>query len=150
MTKLFISLLIGTTILWAQPFKVNDALSTFSLPNQFDKKQTITPEMKLLLVSFEKGTGADVNAFLAQKPSDFLAEKKAAFIADISGMPMIITKMFALPKMRDYPHNVLLIYDDNDDRFVHEDGKSTLYRIEQGTIKSIEFITQEDLPKVFE
>lgn len=62
---------------------------------------------------------------------------------------MIITKMFALPKMKNYKHEILLIYDENDDRFKAQEGVSTLYRLENGVIKSIEFITKDDLEKVF-
>lgn len=65
-------------------------------------------------------------------------------------MPSIITKMFALPKMRSYKHNILLIYDEEDNRFKSKEGKSTLYRLKDGVIKSITYIDKTDLPKVFE
>ncbi len=149
MLKKLLILALFTLSLYANSFEVNQDIGSFSLPNQFDEKQTIDSSIKTIIVSFEKGTGKDINQFLSTKDKDFLKNHHAAFIANISGMPSIITKMFALPKMRDYKHSVLLIYDEEDKRFVSQEGKSTLYRLENGVIKSISYITKEDLEKIF-
>ncbi|RXK06622.1 hypothetical protein [Halarcobacter bivalviorum] len=143
---LFLSLILCA---FSQELSINDKINNFSLANQFDEKKTIDSKINTIIVSFEKDTGKEVNEFLEQKTSDFLREHHAVFIANISGMPMIITKMFALPKMKNYKHEILLIYDENDDRFKAQEGMSTLYRLENGVIKSIEFITKDDLEKVF-
>ncbi len=143
---LFLSLILCA---FSQELSINDKINNFSLANQFDEKKTIDSKINTIIVSFEKDTGKEVNEFLEQKTSDFLKEHHAVFIANISGMPMIITKMFALPKMKNYKHEILLIYDENDDRFKAQEGVSTLYRLENGVIKSIEFITKDDLEKVF-
>ncbi|AXH13606.1 hypothetical protein [Halarcobacter bivalviorum] len=143
---LFLSLVLCA---FSQELSINDKINNFSLANQFDEKKTIDSKVNTIIVSFEKDTGKEVNEFLEQKTSGFLREHHAVFIANISGMPMIITKMFALPKMKNYKHEILLIYDENDDRFKAQDGMSTLYRLENGVIKSIEFITKDDLEKVF-
>lgn len=143
---LFLSLVLCA---FSQELSINDKINNFSLANQFDEKKTIDSKINTIIVSFEKDTGKEVNEFLEQKTSDFLREHHAVFIANISGMPMIITKMFALPKMKNYKHEILLIYDENDDRFKAQEGMSTLYRLENGVIKSIEFITKDDLEKVF-
>jgi Na+(H+)/acetate symporter ActP len=150
MLKKLLLLPLFAIILYASSFEVNQNIGTFSLPNQFDEKQTIDSSITTILVSFEKGTGKDVNQFLASKDKDFLKNHHAVFIANISGMPSIITRMFALPKMRDYKHSVLLIYDDEDKRFVSKDEKTTVYKLENGVIKSISFITKDDLEKVFQ
>lgn len=147
--KAFFMMCMITSLFAGSTFSVGDKIGNFSLVNQFDEKQTIDSSVKTMLVSFEKGTGADVNEFLSQQSSDFLKQHHAVFIANISGMPMVITKMFALPKMRGYKHPVLLIYDENDSRFKSQEEKTTLYRLEDGVIKSIEFITQDDLGKIF-
>ncbi len=150
MVRILCIILFLSIGLFASSFKINEKITHFSLVNQFDEKQTITDEIETLLVSFEKGTSADVNEFLANQKSDFLKEHHAIFIANISGMPMVITKMFALPKMRKYQHNILLIYDENDTRFQSKEGKTTLYRLKNGIIHNIEFITKDDLSAVFE
>lgn len=148
--KTFLIVCFITSVFGSSSFSVGDKIGNFSLLNQFDEKQTIDGSVKTMLVSFEKGTGADVNEFLSKQSTDFLKQHHAVFIANISGMPMVITKMFALPKMRGYKHPVLLIYDENDTRFKSQEEKTTLYRLEEGVIKSIEFITQENLGQVFQ
>ncbi|RXJ84597.1 hypothetical protein [Arcobacter sp. CECT 8985] len=134
---------------YAKQFHVGDKIGMFSLLDQFDVKHTIDKNIKTIIVSFEKQTGKDVNEFLNSKDPTFLKDHNAVFIANISGMPTIITKLFALPKMRDYKHKILLIYNDSDTRFKNVEGKSTLYKLENGVIKQIKFITKDDLEKVF-
>lgn len=148
--KTFLIVCFITSVFGSSSFSVGDKIGNFSLLNQFDEKQTIDGSVKTMLVSFEKGTGADVNEFLSKQSTDFLKQHHAVFIANISGMPMVITKMFALPKMRGYKHPVLLIYDENDTRFKSQEEKTTLYRLEEGVIKSIEYITHENFEQVFQ
>ncbi|AXX93696.1 hypothetical protein CPU12_08135 [Malaciobacter molluscorum LMG 25693] len=134
----------------AKEFHVKDNIGSFSLLDQFDTKHTINKNIKTIIVSFEKQTSKDINKFLNSKNATFLKEHNAVFIANISGMPTIITKLFALPKMKEYKHKILLIYDDADTRFKSVEGKSTLYRLKNGVITQIKFITKDDLQKVFE
>jgi len=147
--KRFLLLVSLSICAYSQEFVIDNAIPKFSLANQFDEKRTIDSSIETIVVSFEKDTGKEVNQFLEEKKPLFLKNHHAIFIANISGMPMIITKMFALPKMKNYKHEILLIYDEKDDRFRAKDGKSTLYRLENGVIKSIEFISKDDLEKVF-
>ena len=147
--KKIILLLTFVICAFSHELLVNEKISNFSLANQFDEKKTIDENINTIIVSFEKGTGKEVNEFLEEKNPDFLKEHHAVFIANISGMPMFITKMFALPKMKNYKHEILLIYDEKDDRFKAKDGMSTLYELEDGVIKSIKFISKDDLEKVF-
>lgn len=144
---IFISLF--TMYLFSNDFKVNKEITNFSLTDQFDKIHTVSSDVKTIIVSFEKETGAVINEFLSTKEVDFLEKNKAIFIANISGMPSIITSMFALPKMRKYKHTILLIYDDDDKRFIQKDDYSTLYKVQNGVIKNISYIKKEDLEKAF-
>ncbi|PLY07202.1 MAG: hypothetical protein C0625_06190 [Arcobacter sp.] len=145
-----IALLIAfASLLFSNSFNVNQNINSFSLADQFDKIHTVNGNIKTIVVSFEKGTGADINEFLDKKPADFLQKNNAVFIANISGMPSIITKLFALPKMKKYKHNILLIYDEKDTRFLQKEDKSTVYKLENGVIKSINYIEKEDLEKTF-
>lgn len=134
---------------FANSFEVNQNIGSFSLPNQFDEKKTVDSSTQTIIVSFEKDIGKEVNEFLSLRDKDFLKNHHAVFIANIAKMPSIITKMFALPKMRDYKHSILLIYDENDKRFKSEEGKSTVYKLENGVIKTIFFVTKDDLEKIF-
>lgn len=147
--KLLLCLFLGGSLWASAAFNEGDKIGNFSLLNQFDVKQTVDNSVETIVVSFEKDTGAQLNEFLSKQTPDFLQQHKAVFIANISGMPSIITKMFALPKMRNYKHSILLIYDESDVRFKSQEGKSTVYKLKDGIIQSIEFITQDDLKTIF-
>ena len=49
--------------------------------------------------------------------------------------------MFTIPKMRDYKYDILLIYNENNKKFIEEENKITVYFIENGFIKDIKFIS---------
>ncbi len=148
--KIAIIFILLITSLFSQNFGLNGKIEHFSLPDQFNKMHTISDDTQTLIVSFEKDTGKMVNEFLASKEADFLQKHHAVFIANISGMPSIITKLFALPKMQDYKHTILLIYDENDKRFLQKDELSTVYKIENGVVKDIQFVKdKKSLEKIF-
>ena len=49
--------------------------------------------------------------------------------------------MFTIPKMRDYKYDILLIYNENNKKFIEEENKITVYFIQNGYIKDIKFIS---------
>lgn len=125
----------------AGTLKIDDKISTFSLVNQFDKIHTITSEISMIIVTFQKETTNLVNDFLSSKSSDFLDKNNTIFINNISSIPSIVVKMFTIPKMRDYKYDILLIYNENNKKFIEEENKITIYFIQNGYIKDIKFIS---------
>ena len=91
---------------------VGKSLATLHLNDQNEKPETIAPDIKTLLFSFSKPIGHACNAFLESKPTNFLAEHKAVYIADVSPAPTIIKKMFILPDLKDLKFPILLINND--------------------------------------
>lgn len=125
----------------AATLKIDDKISTFSLANQFDKIHTITSEISTIIVTFQRETSNLVNDFLSSKQSDFLDKNNTIFINNISGNPSIIVKMFTIPKMRDYKYDILLIYDENNKKFMEKENKITVYFIKNGFVKDIKFLS---------
>ena len=125
----------------ANTLKIDDKISTFSLPNQFDKIHTVSSEVSIIIVAFEKENAKLVNDFLSSKSSDFLDKNNTIFINNISSIPSIVVKMFTIPKMRDYKYDILLIYNENNKKFIEEENKITVYFIQNGYIKDIKFIS---------
>ncbi|MFV0415641.1 MAG: hypothetical protein ACK5NG_04675 [Chthoniobacterales bacterium] len=108
--KIFSLLLVGLFFsgqIFAETLKVGDTLPTFTVEDQHGKSFTYDGQINVLLVSFDMDSGKQTNAILAEKPKDFLSEKKAAFLSNIYGMPKI-GRFFALRKMRKYPQRILL------------------------------------------
>jgi hypothetical protein len=62
-----------------------------------------------------------------------------------------IGRTFALPKMRKYPHRIILADEEHFlDRYPTEDGKLTLFRLDDaGKITEIKFIDPEKLGAAF-
>jgi len=134
--------LLAAAGLWGAAYQVGQSVAPLDLSDQFGKKHTLKVMPETLIMAFEKGTGATVNEYLAAQPKEYLARHKAAFVADISQMPNFITESFALPKMRKYPHTVLLIRDEEQGlRFPGEEEKITVMRFRGNLLSKIEFVT---------
>ena len=138
--KLILSILISI-FANGSALKIDDKISSFSLPNQFDKIHTVSSDISIIIVTFEKESANLVNDFLSSKNSDFLDLNNAIFINDISCVPSVVVKMFTIPKMRDYKYDILLIYNENNKKFIEEEKKITVYFIQNGYIKDIKFIS---------
>jgi len=149
---LFLLLSLCSLCLSAEPFKVGDTVPSFNAKDQHEKDFSYEPgAVRLLLVSYEMGVGKDTNAWLAKQPVAFLGTHKAIFLADIHPMPGI-GRAFALPKMRKYPHQIVL----GDDaklleRHPRKKGHLTVFTLdEKGIISEIRFIDPEkEITKAF-
>ncbi len=137
--KLILSILLSTLV-YSSSLKLNDKISNFSLTDQFDRIHTITSEVSTIVITFEKETLNNVNDFLSKKERDFLEKNNAIFIANISCLPNIFTRMFTLPKIRDYKYSILLIYDEKSAKFFEVENKITVYSIENGIVKDIKYL----------
>lgn len=137
--KLILSILFSTLV-YSSSLKLNDKISNFSLTDQFDRIHTITSEVSTIVITFEKETLNSVNDFLSKKERDFLEKNNAIFIANISCLPNIFTRMFTLPKLRDYKYSILLIYDEKSAKFFEVENKITVYSIENGIVKEIKYL----------
>jgi len=80
----------------------------WTLLDQYDKPYTENAELKVLLVARDMAGGKLLKAALEGQPQDYLEQRHAVFVADISRMPSLISKLFAVPAMRDYNYRVLL------------------------------------------
>jgi len=128
----------------AAELQVGDSLPAITLKDQHDKSVTVAPEAQTLLFTIEKSAADLVNNYLKQQTPDFLTSKQAYFLADISGMPSIITKMIALPKMQERPYAILLGYEAADLAFMpRQKDHVTLVKIQSGKVDKILFIKDE-------
>ncbi|WGZ93116.1 MAG: hypothetical protein QJT81_14995 [Candidatus Thiothrix putei] len=143
---LFLTLLcIGlSATAFAAELKVGDTLPTISLKDQHDKAITVAADVQTLLFAIEKPPSELLNTYLMKQDKDFLTTKKAYFLADISGMPSMITKMFALPNMRERPYSILLAHDAKEAEFMpRQKDHVTLVKVKAGKVDKILFIKDE-------
>lgn len=123
----------------AEVYKVGDTLEPFEVKDAKEGSFVYAPgELAYLIVSYEMAPGKAVNGYLEKKPADYLESHRAAFMANIHGMPAI-GRFFALPKMKKYPHRILLA--DSETlltRHPIKDGRVTVFSFDaKGVIKEI-------------
>lgn len=151
---LFLGLIAPALLSAAAPaaklYAVGDTFASFTTRDQHDKPYTYEGGARLIVVSFEMDTGKAANAFLEKQPADFLAQRRAVFIADIHGMPGI-GRAFALPKMRKYPHRIILADADGFlARYPSKDNHLTALALdEKGVITAIRFIPKKEAASAF-
>ncbi|MDQ5769904.1 hypothetical protein [Thiothrix subterranea] len=132
------------TTAFAAELKVGDSLPAITLKDQHDKAVTVAPDAQTLLFTVEKPASDLVNDYLKQQTPDFLTSKQAYFLADISGMPSMITKMFAIPKMQERPYTIVLGYEAADLAFMpRQKDHVTLVKVKAGKVDNILFIKDE-------
>lgn len=131
-------------------YTVGDKFEGFTTRDQHDKPFTYAGGARLIVVSFEMDTGKAANSFLEQQGVDFLPKKNALFIADIFGMPGI-GRAFAMPKMRKYPHRIILADAEGFlARYPSKENHLTALSLDaQGVITAIRFIPKKEAAKAF-
>lgn len=140
--KQIITLILVSIFAFGSEYKVGDTISPMKLVDQFGVLHSLDKTPATIIMTFEKEPSNLAHKFVASKPKDYMKENNAVYIAEISGMPTFVTKMFALPKMRTYNHPVLLITDELvGERFPAREDKITIIRSENGKIKSINFVS---------
>lgn len=135
----------------AAPYVVGDAFAAFTTKDQHDQPFAYEGGARLVVVAFEMDTGKAANAFLEKKGAEFLAQKRALFLSNIHGMPGI-ARTFALPKMRKYPHRILLA--DAPDflaRYPSRENHLTALTLDdKGAITAIRFVPKKEAGTAFE
>jgi hypothetical protein len=149
--KFLIASLLFINLLFAQTLTLGDNYPSFELVDQFDKTTTIDANDKMIIMSFEKAVSSDLNERLKTKKSDYLATYNTKYVADISGMPSIIAKLFALPKMRKYNYSIYLIQDEEQSKvFPRKEEMLTLLKMKNNKIDSIEYMTPKEFIKLLD
>ena len=114
----------------ANSFSVGDTVPDITINDQFEKAHKIYANVKTVLFASDKDASDILKEYLLSKEGDILTANNAIYVADISGMPSLITKFFALPKMKKYPFSVMLLDDTNKGNFVKEEGKIIVYTLD--------------------
>ena len=151
---MFKKLLLATFLalgLNAAPLNIDSVVENLQIKDQHEKVQTIDNNTKLILFASDKNTSDLLRDYLLplSQNENILEKNSAVYVADISGMPSLISKFIALPKMKKYPFSILLLDDTNKELFTKEDGKIIVYSLEDGKVTKIEKIsTTEELANI--
>ena len=102
------ALLLCLMPLLANALEQGDKLAPWTLLDQYDQAYSLAAGTHILLVARDMDGAKLVKAALAEQPKGYLEARDAVFVADIQRMPALISKLFAIPAMRDYNYRVLL------------------------------------------
>lgn len=121
----------------------------FTLNDQFDKEVALTSNTSWVLFSKEKDVNAMVHGVL-QSHKDFVSQG-GLYVVNISAMPSLVTKLFAMPKMRKYPYSMALDTEGTTtNTWPVQTGAATLFKLKGGRIEEIVYIkTAEELTALF-
>jgi len=138
------TLALTLTLPWplaAAPLTVGTPLPPLTLNDQHDKPVTIGPATRWIVFASEKAVSDMVNTVLSAEPAGTVERLQLVYIADISAMPAMVTRMFALPKLRELPYPVALARESDQVAQVadlpRQPGSATLLRLEDGRIARI-------------
>ena len=91
-----------------QAVENGERLVPWTLNDQFDRSYTLDEQLRVMLVARSMAGSKLLGAALEGRPQGYLEARHALFVADISRMPSLVGKLFAIPNMRDYSYRVLL------------------------------------------
>ncbi len=138
--KITVIFLLLCSAVFADALKVKDTFPYDSFIDQFEKKLTITPQTKEIIISFSKKNGKAVKAFL-QTHKGYLEKKQAVYLAGVSSVPSLAMSLFMKPALKKNNFRVGLIEDEEIVELLPKiEGKTTVIRLEKMHIKSIKFV----------
>ncbi len=129
----------------AQSFEVGSRIASFALEDQHGQSRVVDANVRAILFSRDMDGGAIVKEVLAEGGAETLEATATVYVADVSGMPGIIRRIVAEPRMRKRPYPMLLDRDGELTRGVpSEKGKATLLVLERLRVVRIEYFAGAD------
>lgn len=124
-----------------QPVAAGQSVPELRLKDQHDRAGQVDADTRLLLFAPDR-EGSDIaHAVLDALGGETLARAGVRYVADISAMPALVTRLLALPKMRDYTYSVLLGREAADTAFLpRRAGQITLLGLDAGTVTEVGYI----------
>lgn len=137
----WVALLFGAGMAGAEPLAVGDRLEAFSLEDQHGVARSVDTTTELIVFSRDMEGGKLLKEAFEDVSGDALGRYATAYVADISGMPKLVAKLFALPSMRRRPYPMLLDREgDSTARLPDVEGQATLIFLENLEIERVEHL----------
>ena len=123
----------------AASYATGSAMPAFSLEDQHGKKVSLQPDTRLVLFAADKAASDLANEVLGNEKEGVLERLQAVYLADISGMPALVTRMFALPAMRALPFPIGLAREASVlAELPRQKGTVSVIRLADGKVSSVE------------
>jgi hypothetical protein len=130
----------------AAPLAVGSAMPTLTLTDQHGRPTGVGPSTRWLVLTAEKPMSDMVSAVLSAEPAGVLDRLRLLYVADISGMPAMVTRLFALPKLRGLAFSIALVGDATQVAQVadipRQPGCATVLRLDEGRVALVAAVCQ--------
>lgn len=137
--------LIAPLAATAATLEAGAPLPPLALEDQHGKAVIVGAGTRLVIFAADKAASDLINEVLAAQPDGVLTRLGAVYLADISGMPALVTRMFALPALRAMPFAVGLGRDAAQlADLPRRKGAATLLRIDAGRIAGVDYATSPE------
>ena len=132
-------LVCAAALAGAEPYAVGGTLRPFSLEDQHGEHGAVGDRTRVIVLSRDMGAGDVVKGTFADAEQRYLDEHGAVYVADISGMPALVSRMIAVPRMRERKYRVLLDRDGAVGRdFPYVEKRPTVVALDQLRIVAVE------------
>jgi len=134
----------------ARPYAVGDELPAVTLQDQHGEKHTLDTTTKIVVFSRDMDAGKVIKAALADDGASLLERAGAVYVTDISAMPGLISRLFAIPAMRKRAYTMWLDRDGaSTARFPAAPGQATVIHLDRRRITRIDQTSSaEDLRRM--
>jgi len=125
----------------AAPLTAGSVMPALALTDQHDAPASIGPSTRWVIFAADKPVSDMVGGVLAAEPAGVTDRLRLVYVADISGMPALVTRMFALPRLRELKFPIALVRDAAQVAQVadipREAGAATVLSLEDGRIAKV-------------
>jgi hypothetical protein len=127
------------------PQIVGTAWPGLTLADQHDRQVELnSPQLRYLLFAAERKPGDWAQAVIDSTQKELFASGQAFLVVDISRMPSMVTRMFALPSFRERAYPVLLARGAEPVAFLpRQPGAVTLLTLDAGKITALDYASDE-------
>lgn len=116
-----------------------------ALEDQHGKPIAVGAATQIIVFAADKKASDFVNQVLAAQNPAVLDRLQAVYVADISAMPGVITRMFALPKLRELPFAIGLVREAVQAADLpRQVGAATVLRLQGGKVNTVEYAKNAD------
>ena len=138
-------LVLAATAARAEPYAVGAALEPFELADQHDQVRKVDAARRALLFTRDMQAGDALKQALAADGGKLLDAAGAVCVADVSGMPALVLRLFALRKLRERPYPLLLDRDGSQTaRLPAQTGKVSLLVLDALRVKEVRYLGTPD------
>lgn len=108
LAALTLSLLSLNSFAQLIPLQQGDTLPALRLNDQHDKPYLLAADIQQIMFAADNAGAELVMGELDQRGGPWLKETRRAYLADIHKMPSLVSRLFAMPKLREKTYSIAL------------------------------------------